>query len=139
MDKPDFNSLPPLQRNVVLLIGHISVLLGGVALILPIIPTTPFLLVGVACYARTSEKFYNKLLENKYCGPAIKNWRYNRCIERKSKIGAVALMIVVFSSSSLLFLDNIYARLVMFGIGAIVIVTLLFIPTCNKHQQREQE
>lgn len=126
-----FNSLPPAKRVVVLLVGHISLFLGVIALLLPLIPTTPFLLLAAACYARTSEKFYNKLIDHKYCGPAILRWQEEKCIDPKIKAYAMALLAITFLSSSFLVLDSTVGRFVMLSIGAIAIIVLYLVPNCN--------
>ena len=83
-----FKALPPFQHGMVLFVGHVSVVLGVTALILPVVPTTPFLILAAACYARTSENFYNRLLANKYFGPGIARWQHERCMEKKAKFTA---------------------------------------------------
>ena len=70
--------------------------LGIVGVILPILPTTPFLLVAAACFAKSSPYMQKKLLANKVFGPLIYEWQKHRCIPRKAK--RVALLTMIFSA-----------------------------------------
>ena len=69
--------------------------LAIVGVILPILPTTPFLLVAAACFAKSSPHMQKKLLANKIFGPLINEWQQHRCIPRKAK--RVALLTMIFS------------------------------------------
>lgn len=69
--------------------------LAIVGVILPILPTTPFLLVAAACFAKSSPRMQKKLLANKIFGPLINEWQQHRCIPRKAK--RVALLTMIFS------------------------------------------
>lgn len=66
--------------------GVLCVTLGSIGIVLPGIPTTPFLLLAAACFARSSPRFHKKLLDNKVFGPVIRDWEENRTIPRKAKI-----------------------------------------------------
>ena len=123
--------LVPTRRKLFLLVGHVCVLLGLIALILPVIPTSPFLILGAACYARSSEKFYNMLIENRHFGAAILKWERERCMERKIKIGAILLLAAAFLGSTFLFLQTPTARTIMLGTGLALMLMVYFIPTCR--------
>lgn len=69
--------------------------LAIVGVILPILPTTPFLLVAAACFAKSSPRMQKKLLANKIFGPLINEWQQHRCIPSKAK--RVALLTMIFS------------------------------------------
>lgn len=120
----------PLKRRLLFAAGHVCVLLGLLALLLPVIPTSPFLIVGAACYARSSEKFYHLLLQNKYFGPMIRQWERNRCLEKKFKLVAFAVLAAAFLSSSFLFLENWTARALLMAFGLAFIGFVASIPTC---------
>jgi len=78
------------------LVGLFFVGLAILGAVLPILPTTPFLLVSAACFAKSSPYLYNKLLSNKVFGPLIKDWQQHRAISRKSK--TIALISIVLAS-----------------------------------------
>jgi uncharacterized membrane protein YbaN (DUF454 family) len=75
--------------------GLFFVGLAILGVILPILPTTPFLLVAAACFAKSSPRLQKKLLANKTFGPLIHEWQQHRCIPRKAK--RVALLTIILS------------------------------------------
>jgi len=119
------------KRRLFFAAGHICTFLGVIALILPLIPTSPFLIVGAACYARSSEKFYRLLLGNRYFGPVIRQWEQNRCLERRVKLTAFAVLAAAFLSSAFLFLDTWPGRGLVILVGMIAILCVAGIPTCR--------
>ena len=70
--------------------GTVSVLLGILGIILPLLPTTPFLLLAAASYAKSSEKFYNWLINNRFFGNYIRNYREGKGIPLRVKISAIS-------------------------------------------------
>nr|WP_274620364.1 YbaN family protein [Colwellia maritima] len=75
--------------------GIFCVGLAILGAMLPVLPTTVFLLMATACFAKSSPKLQQKLLNNKTFGPLIHEWQQNRSIPRKAK--RVALLMIVFS------------------------------------------
>ncbi|MBB6542933.1 YbaN family protein [Thalassotalea piscium] len=71
-------------------------LLGAV---LPILPTTPFLLVAAACFAKSSPRMHKMLLENKVFGPLIYHWQQTRSIPKRAKIIALLSMLLALAWS----------------------------------------
>lgn len=88
-----------LVRIVLLVLGSLALLLGIIGIFLPGLPTTPFVLLAAACYARASEKFYRRLLANKTFGPLIIEWRRHRSIPYRVKLIAVAMMSLTICAS----------------------------------------
>ena len=84
-------------------LGFIFLGLAAIGVFLPLLPTTPFLLVSAACFARSSERWHQWLLSNKIFGPMIKDWQERKCIARSTKIFAISL-VVLFGGYSILFL-----------------------------------
>ena len=72
---PDPSTISPLWRALLLVVGTASLLLGLVGIVLPVLPTTPFLLVTAACYARASTRLYQWLIGQRSLGPIITEWR----------------------------------------------------------------
>jgi len=81
-----------ITRILLLIAGSISLFLGVIGIFLPILPTTPFLLLTAACYMRSSERMYNWLLNNKWFGEYIKNYQTGRGIPLKTKILAISTL-----------------------------------------------
>jgi uncharacterized membrane protein YbaN (DUF454 family) len=98
MKRPIDNSI----RWLLITAGTISLSLGIIGIIVPVLPTTPFLLLTAACYAGSSQRFYDWLLNNKYLGTYIKNYREKKGIPIKVKIFAIVLLWCTISLSIIL-------------------------------------
>lgn len=93
---------PPLLRGLLMAAGSLCLLLGLLGLFLPLLPTTPFMLLAAACYARASLGFYRWLTGHPLFGPPILEWRRHRAIPYRAKRAGVLLMALTFGSSILL-------------------------------------
>lgn len=83
------------MKKLLFIGGIISLVLGCVGIVLPLLPTTPFLLVSCYCFSKSSDKFYKYLMENKIFGEYIKNYQEKKGITLKNKISA---MVFIFLS-----------------------------------------
>ena len=81
-----------LVRMVLWTVGSIALLLALIGIVVPGLPSTPFVLVAAACYARASARFYSWLVHNPTFGPLIREWRLHRSIPWRIKIVAVTTM-----------------------------------------------
>ena len=81
-----------LMRILLVIIGTISLILGIVGIFLPLLPTTPFLLLSAALYFKSSPKLYDWLLGQKHLGPYIRNFREKKAIPLRAKIISITLM-----------------------------------------------
>src|SRR3990172_5011634 len=86
-------------RMLFIALGTLFVALGILGAFLPVLPTTPFLLLAAACYARGSERFYNALLNSRMLGPLILEWRRHHSIPFRVKLTAIALMAATLALS----------------------------------------
>jgi uncharacterized membrane protein YbaN (DUF454 family) len=120
-----------LYKIILTALGTIFVSLGIVGIFLPILPTTPFLLLGAACYIRGSKKFYNWIINNKYLGSYIKNYRENRSIPKKTKILAVTLLWFSIISSVVFFIPQFIVKAVLLLVAAGVTVHILALKTID--------
>lgn len=76
-------------------LGWLFVGLGVIGIALPLLPTTPFLLLAALCFSRGSEKIHQWLLNHPTFGPPIHDWQSKRAISRRSKVIASASMLVL--------------------------------------------
>lgn len=116
-------------RVILIVIGTVFVGLGIIGLLLPVVPTTPFLLVAAACYARSSTRFYNALLANPWFGPLIKEWRETGTIPSRAKLIALVLIAVSFGVTIVLILKALWLQIIMLGIAISVSTYLGSIPS----------
>jgi len=80
------------MRIVWLILGLVSLGLGALGVVLPLLPTTPFVILAAFCFARSSPRLHDWLRRNPVFGKAIDDWHANRAISRKGKIAAVGTM-----------------------------------------------
>ena len=79
--------------------GWLSFALGLAGVVLPLLPTVPFMLLAAFCFARGSERFHDWLVNHPRFGPAIRDWRDTRSISRKGKIWATVGIVLAFGMS----------------------------------------
>lgn len=120
-----------MKRWIFLTVGSLFVGLGVLGIFLPVLPTTPFLLLAAACYARSSERFYNWLLTNRLFGIHIRNYREGKGIALKVKVLTLVLLWIAISYSILLF-PFLWGRIVLILIAIIVTIHILSIRTLKK-------
>lgn len=112
------------------LLGFLFVGLGALGVFLPLLPTTPFLLLAVGCFAKSSEKWHRWLITNRIFGTLIKNWHEKKCLSYSTKIVAVS-SVVIFGGYSILFvLTDIYLKLICFLIIAIGLYFIYCLKVC---------
>lgn len=116
-------------RLLFLLLGGVFVVLGVAGIFLPVLPTTPFMLVAAACFARSSDRFYNWLLDHPLFGKTVREWREHRSIPRKAKWTAIIMMVVTLSISIIFFVPYPYLKLALTLFGATLAVYLYRIPS----------
>jgi uncharacterized membrane protein YbaN (DUF454 family) len=118
-----------IYKTLLIILGWILVALGFIGIFLPLMPTTIFLVLAAACFARSSDKFYNWLINHPRFGSFIKNYREHRGMPRKAKVIAVTMVILTIGSSALFFTQNIYIRSLLFVIAIGIITYLLSLKT----------
>ncbi|OLU17344.1 MULTISPECIES: YbaN family protein [unclassified Pseudomonas] len=124
MAREPFETRNPLLRYCLLTIGWLSVALGVLGIFLPLLPTTPFLLLAAACFMRSSKRFYLWLVEHPQLGPWIRDYLAGEGIPRKAKIYAISLMWLSIGISCVL-VPLIWARLFMLTSAVLVSLYIL--------------
>ena len=82
------------MRAFYLVGGILSVTLAVIGAFLPIMPTVPFLLVAVFCFARSNPAWEQKILDHPHWGPQVRDWQERRAISRRAKVMAIGAMAV---------------------------------------------
>lgn len=97
--------------------GSIALLLGIAGIVLPVLPTTPFVLLAAACYARASERFHQRLLAHPTLGPTICNWEENRSLSPRTKRIAIAMMTLSIAASIHVVRAHLWLQLMLAAIA----------------------
>lgn len=87
-------------RIIWFILGFLSTACGIIGVLLPLVPTTPFLLLATFAFARSSPRLHNWLITHPHLGPPITEWRAHGAINRRAKIMAVAVMVATLSLSA---------------------------------------
>jgi len=85
------------MRIIYFILGWIFFTLGAVGVLLPVLPTTPFMLLALWAFSRSSERFHNWLYFHKLFGPSLQMWQQHRVIPRGAKIMSVGFMSISFA------------------------------------------
>ncbi len=120
---------PRWQRALFFCMGSLFVGLATLGVVLPLLPTTPFLLLAAACYARSSQRFYDWLLANRVFGPTIRQWQENRCVPLRTKVVAITLLAITLGSSIVFFVPLWPVKILLLGVGIWVVQFLVRLPT----------
>lgn len=113
-----------LMRTLYLAVGFVAVILAVVGIVLPVLPTTPFLLLAAACFARSSKRFHDRLLANRIAGPIIHEWVEHHSIRRQVKRWVYLLMALSFGSSILLMTSALHQ--IMLAVLGIVLTLFIW-------------
>ena len=120
-------------RTSLFIAGTFSLALGAVGIFLPILPTTPFLLLSAACYLRSSERMHKWLLNNRWFGKYIRNYQEGKGIPLKTKVLAMIVLWVAILYSAFIVLDEILiAQIVLLAIALGVSVHLVRLPNLKR-------
>lgn len=116
-------------RILLWLVGSVSLVLGLIGVVLPGLPTTPFVLLAAACYAKASPRLHAGLLNHRLTGPLLRDWEADRSLTRRTKTIAVVSMLVMVSFSIWSFRDRLIAQAALVLLGALGAWVVLRIPT----------
>jgi hypothetical protein len=109
--------------------GTISLLFAFIGIILPVLPTTPFVLISAACYYKGSEKLHNWLLKNPFFGPTIMDYEKHRGMKKTTKIKALLIMWSAVLASSFFILETLLMRAIIIIIAFIGTVVMISVKT----------
>jgi uncharacterized membrane protein YbaN (DUF454 family) len=113
-----------------IVIGSVFVVLAAVGVVLPVLPTTPFLLLAAACYGRGSPRLHAWLLQQRLFGPTIRTWQASRALPTGVKLPAVVIVLVTFGAS-MLAVDVTELRIMLAVLCAALVVFLVRLPVVD--------
>jgi uncharacterized membrane protein YbaN (DUF454 family) len=126
-----------MVRWLLWITGTVALILGIIGAFLPVLPTTPFILLAAACYAKASERFHRKLLAHKHFGPVIREWEEYRSMPLRTKKFAVGLMSLSISISIWVVSDYPWLQAALAAIGICAGLWVWSIPSRDDPETQE--
>lgn len=123
-------------KYLLFLAGSLSLVLGVLGIFLPVLPTTPFLLLASYCYLRSSRKMYNWVINHKILGPYIQSYLIYKAITLKTKIRAILFLWLTLCMSIIL-ISSLHVRIFLFFIGVAVTIYLVTLKTISYEEMQK--
>ena len=133
VDRPDEKDrgIDKLKRGFFIAAGTISLGVGAIGIFVPLLPTTPLLLLSAACYLRGSKRMHHWMLNNKWFGAYISNYKAGRGIPLRTKVLIVALLWIVIGYSA--YLVNLFlVQIALVAVAIVVSIHIVTLPTFKK-------
>ena len=127
-----------LKRRLLIVAGTIATAIGIIGIFVPILPTTPFLLLAAACYLRSSQKFYHWLLNNRLFGAYVRNYLQGKGMPRKIKVFTILLLWTTITCSIVFAVQSLIIRVVLLVIAVGVSVHIVLIKTTPKNESQKR-
>lgn len=124
-----------IKKTLLLISGTLCVMLSVVGIFLPLIPTTPFLLLAAMCYARSSERLYNWLLTSRWFGEYIRNYREGKGIPLKQKIFTIILLWLSIGYAVAFVIPIWWVKILLLTIATGVTTYLIRVKTFRPEEQ----
>lgn len=120
------------KKTLLTAVGFLALILGLIGIIVPVLPTTPFLLFSAACFIRSSDRLYHWLIHHKVFGEYIRNYREHKAIPLKTKVFSVVMLWITILFSVIYVVDSMYIQIALIGIAIAVSAHILHFKTLHK-------
>ncbi len=127
------------KKNILMGLGIIFLVFGITGVVLPVLPTTPFILLAAACFAKSSPRLYNWLLNNRLFGKYIINYQQNKGIPLRVKITSLFFLWLSIGFTLTVFISNNYVRAVVIVIVIGVTIHILRMETLKESAEIDEE
>ena len=122
-----------IKKCLLIIIGTISLVLGITGLFLPVLPTTPFLLLSSFCYLRSSQRLYRWLMTRKVIGAYIYNYMTYKAVPKSTKVFSIIFLWITLIVSMIL-IGHWHVRIILILVGIGVNIHLLMLKTIEKSE-----
>ena len=123
-------------KSVLTILGALSLALAVVGIFLPLLPTTPLLLLAAWCFVRSSPRLYTWLMSHPTLGPYIRNFRENKAIPLHVKVVAVAMIWLTIGYCVIAIVDILWVRIVMLLLAAAISWHILSYKTLRRTNEK---
>ncbi len=122
-------STSPSHRWLFLSLGHVAIVVGLIGLLIPVMPTSPCLLLAAYFYARGSQRFYVWLLTNRWCGAQIRAFRDHGVLPRTTKYAMALTLFIAFGTTILFIIPTLPWKAAVAILATIAIAFVVRIPS----------
>lgn len=113
-----------IKRTFFLISGSVFFLVGLIGVLVPILPTTPFMILSAACFAESSPRFHKMLLNNRWFGDDLRRWECNKTMKRATKKRATGIIVITFALSISILWGSLIWQLILLGTAILLLFFL---------------
>ena len=124
-----------VKRKIFLLCGFMLLTIGIIGIFLPLLPTTPFLILAAVCFSKSSEKAHQWLLHNKWCGEYIRNYIEKKGISLRHKIFSLFLLWITIGYSAFFVAEHLWLRFLLVAVAFGVTWHIVSMATYKKKRE----
>jgi uncharacterized protein len=121
-----------LKRRLFVVAGTVALIIGVIGIVIPVLPTTPFLFLAAICYMRGSQRLYNALLCNKVVGSYMRTYLEGRGMSLKMKIWTLSLLWIAILCTAVLATESLIVRIILVVVLIGVTIHILLIRTIKQ-------
>jgi hypothetical protein len=121
-----------IKKGLLVTLGTLFLAIGVFGIFIPLLPTTPFLLLAAACYIRGSKKFYDWLIKNRWLGEYIKNYQDGKGVPFKVKIITITVLWLTIIISTIIYVSNLIIQIILIFIAIGVTAHIIKIKTLDE-------
>lgn len=122
-----------MKRILLIMVGWLCVVLATLGVVLPLLPTTPFLLLAAWCFARSSPRFHHWLLHRSWFGSYLRHWQAHRALPKGAKPKVVALIVTTFAIS-IYFVPLLWVRILLVCMMFALLIMMWRLPVVDLEQ-----
>ncbi|PKE33048.1 hypothetical protein CWS43_03935 [Rahnella sp. AA] len=122
-----------MKRILLIIAGWVCVVLATLGVVLPLLPTTPFLLLAAWCFARSSPRFHQWLLYRSWFGGYLRHWQQHRALPKGAKPKAVGLIVITFAIS-IYFVPLLWVRILLVCMMLVLLIMMWRLPVVDLEQ-----
>jgi uncharacterized membrane protein YbaN (DUF454 family) len=121
----------PVVRALFFVAGVAALALGIAGIFLPVLPTTPLVLLAATCFARSYRPFHEWLIAHRLFGPIVREWHEHRSIPYRTKLFAIGMMAVALGASIVFFVEPPWLKVALAALGVALGVYMYRLPSRN--------
>jgi uncharacterized membrane protein YbaN (DUF454 family) len=122
-----------IQQKLLIVLGWFFVVLGIIGAVLPIMPTTVFLIIALGIFSKSSPRFHQMLLNNRWFGEDLRQWEQSKTMSRQSKQKATIIIVLSFGVSITILHHRVGLQIML------IVLALILLAIIWKIKEQRQE